>query len=48
MVEIRLRVPFYDKDRYFAPDIESIAELVNEGYFRDFYYRALPELSLLG
>ena len=48
MVEIRLRVPFYDQDRYFAPDIEAIAELVRDGYFRDFYYRALPELPLLG
>jgi len=30
---IRKHVPFYDHDRYFAPDIQSITELVQEGSF---------------
>jgi histidine ammonia-lyase len=28
---LRTRVPFYDKDRYFAPDIEQAMAAVNEG-----------------
>ncbi len=30
---IRQHVPFYDHDRYFAPDIQSITELVQAGRF---------------
>ncbi|MBP5856715.1 histidine ammonia-lyase [Marivibrio halodurans] len=39
---IRERVPPYDRDRYWAPDLAAITELVRTGAFRDF----LPE-SLL-
>lgn len=28
---LREQVPFYDKDRYFAPDIEKAMHLINEG-----------------
>jgi histidine ammonia-lyase len=28
---LREQVPFYDKDRYFAPDIEKAMRLINEG-----------------
>ena len=31
---VRGRVPYYDGDRYFAPDIEKVAELVRGGTFR--------------
>jgi histidine ammonia-lyase len=31
---IRQRVPFYSQDRYFAPDIQQILQLVTEGWFR--------------
>ncbi len=34
MREIRARVPFYDADRHFAPDIAAIKQLVTEGAFR--------------
>jgi len=30
---VRKHVPFYDKDRYFSPDIEKIAQLVLDGSF---------------
>ncbi len=33
---VRERVPFYDEDRFFAPDIETIATLVRDGGFRRF------------
>ncbi len=33
--EIRSRVPVYDHDRLFAPDIESIRQLVQSGFFLD-------------
>lgn len=32
---VRERVPFYDRDRHFAPDIERIKQLVMDGAFRD-------------
>ncbi len=28
--KLRAQVPFYDKDRYFAPDIEKAARLLRE------------------
>jgi len=34
--ELRALVPFYDKDRYFAPDIEQAAELINSGKLMNF------------
>ena len=33
---VRARVPFYDEDRYMAPDIEEAKRLVKEGAFRRF------------
>jgi histidine ammonia-lyase len=30
---VRARVPAYDEDRYFAPDIEAIKQLVLDGTF---------------
>ena len=30
---LREKVPFYDKDRYFAPDIHKATELVVSGRF---------------
>lgn len=32
---VREKAPFYDHDRYFAPDIQSVAKLVQEGKFSD-------------
>ncbi|GAB3483311.1 histidine ammonia-lyase [Marinomonas epiphytica] len=32
---LRARVPFYDKDRYFAPDIEKANKLLLEAVFND-------------
>ncbi|WP_136799841.1 histidine ammonia-lyase [Desulfosediminicola ganghwensis] len=29
--QVRNRVPFYDKDRYFSPDIAKICELIQQG-----------------
>lgn len=34
--ELREQVPFYDKDRYFAPDIEKAAALVASGSYNRF------------
>jgi histidine ammonia-lyase len=39
---VRSRVGFYDHDRYFAPDIQAIRELVDEGAFRRFVPGLLP------
>ena len=39
---VRSRVAFYDHDRYFAPDIEAIRELVEMGAFRRFAPGLLP------
>jgi len=39
---VRSRVAFYDHDRYFAPDIEAIRNLVESGAFRRFVPRLLP------
>jgi histidine ammonia-lyase len=32
---LRKVVPNYDKDRFFAPDIEKSAKLIEDGLFRD-------------
>ena len=32
--ELRAHVPFYDKDRFFAPDIERAAELIGLGVLK--------------
>ncbi|MGY0218322.1 histidine ammonia-lyase [Endozoicomonadaceae bacterium StTr2] len=32
---LRQHVPFYDKDRYFAPDIEAAAKLIKSGSWND-------------
>lgn len=39
---IRDRVDFYDRDRYFAPDIDAVQGLVEEGFFVDFVRELLP------
>ena len=39
---VRARVPFYDRDRQFSPDIEAIKELVRTGAFRRFAAELLP------
>jgi histidine ammonia-lyase len=39
---VRSRVGFYDHDRYFAPDIQAIRELVEAGAFRKFVPGLLP------
>lgn len=44
---IRAQVPFYDRDRYFAPDLEAISAVVRAGSFRRFLDRQLPEFRLL-
>lgn len=31
---VRARVPFYDKDRFFAPDIAAIKEIIQSGVIR--------------
>lgn len=41
MTMLRSRVPFYDEDRYFAPDIESASELVSNGEFNPFVPESL-------
>ncbi len=38
---LREKVPFYDKDRYFAPDIAKATELVSSGRFNTFVDREL-------
>ncbi|MGL5504672.1 MAG: histidine ammonia-lyase, partial [Aeromonas veronii] len=32
---LRAHVPFYDKDRYFAPDIEAAAALLGRASYND-------------
>jgi histidine ammonia-lyase len=39
---VRSRVGFYDHDRYFAPDIQAIRDLVEAGAFRRFVPGLLP------
>jgi histidine ammonia-lyase len=42
---LRETVPFYDKDRYFAPDIQHATELVVSGKFNKFMTQnLLPSL----
>jgi histidine ammonia-lyase len=36
MTTIRNRVPFYDKDRTFTPDIEAIKSMILNGDFWQF------------
>ncbi len=38
---VRERVPFYDTDRYFAPDVAAIKDLVTSGWFLDLVPSAL-------
>jgi histidine ammonia-lyase len=38
---LRERVPFYDKDRYFAPDIEAAKQLIQSGRYNEFVGREL-------
>jgi histidine ammonia-lyase len=41
---VRNRVRFYDHDRYFAPDITAIQELIESGAFHRFVRGLLPSL----
>ncbi len=42
---LRQRVPFYDRDRYFSPDIEAAQQLVRGGHYNSFIDRdLLPSL----
>jgi histidine ammonia-lyase len=41
---VRSRVPFYDHDRYFAPDIAAAQSLVEAGTFHRFIPGLLPSL----
>ncbi|RDL45726.1 histidine ammonia-lyase [Marinomonas piezotolerans] len=44
---LRARVPFYDKDRYFAPDIEKANELLQEAVHNEIMPQGLlPSLDL--
>ena len=46
---LREKVPFYDKDRYFAPDIHQAAELVVSGRFNELIDAdLLPSLTQAG
>jgi len=42
---VRQRVAFYDHDRYFAPDITAIRELVESGAFHRFVPALLPSAT---
>jgi histidine ammonia-lyase len=39
---IRARVPFFERDRYMAPDIAAAKALIEEGWFRSFIGALLP------
>lgn len=41
--ELRAHVPFYDKDRYFSPDIQRAAELISLGVLKGL---VVPEIRL--
>lgn len=42
---LRDKVPFYDQDRYFAPDIETARGIIQCGFFHDFFHPGeLPSL----
>jgi histidine ammonia-lyase len=42
---VRSDVPFYDRDRYFAPDIEAASTWVKSGRFTSLVRRVLPSRS---
>jgi histidine ammonia-lyase len=35
--EIRARVPFYEEDRFFAPDIAAVRALIDQDRLRHFF-----------
>ena len=37
VAEIRARVPFYEQDRYFAPDIAAVRSLIDQDRLRHFF-----------
>ena len=39
--QLRRKVPFYDQDRYFAPDIEKVKGLVKDGVYHEFAGKGL-------
>ena len=42
VTELRRRIPRYDEDRFFAPDIKASGELISEGYFYPMVKEILP------
>jgi histidine ammonia-lyase len=45
---LREEVPFYDQDRYFAPDIEKAVRLIRSGVYNDLMpSELLPGLAVL-
>jgi histidine ammonia-lyase len=40
--DVRARVPHYDQDRFFSPDILSVGSLIEQGYFYDFIGGIVP------
>lgn len=44
IAELRTRVPSYQRDRLFAPDIEAARELISSGMLADYAPAALSEL----
>jgi histidine ammonia-lyase len=44
MAEVRARVPFYDGDRHFAPDIQAVKEMIIGGAFARHAARLLPSM----
>lgn len=39
---VRDKVDFYDKDRFFAPDIAAVKQLIDQGLFKQFMLDILP------
>ena len=46
--QLRLEVPFYDQDRYFAPDIEKAKRMVRAGVFDELVGRDLFQVGREG
>ena len=43
---VRARVAFYDHDRYFAPDIKEICDLIVQGHLNQLVVQSLlPSLA---
>ena len=42
VAELRVRVPSYTEDRFFAPDIVAARNIISESYFYDLVADILP------